>query len=89
MEGDAIVRAAQDLRAALKGKQNWAGNKQVQDLRRPSNIFTDIAKLPEPLPTTLLRQALSLVPRVTSLRVFSPRVGSSSDKELASSIEPA
>ncbi len=87
-EADAIVKAAGDLRAALKGKQNWVGDKQVQDLRKLSSVFTDIAEPPETEPRISTRHPEALAPRVPTPRVLSPRVGASSDNP-ASSIKPA
>ena len=42
-EGDAIAKAAHDLTAAIKGRQNWLGDEQKHDLQQLSNIFNEIA----------------------------------------------
>ena len=44
-DGDVVAKAAHDLSAALGRKQNWLGDEQMRDLKRLSEIFSEIARM--------------------------------------------
>ncbi len=72
-DGDVLAKAAHDLIAALKRRQNWLGDEQCHDLESLADVFQEAASGKNASPVlSLWPQQQKEMP--SSLRVAPPRV---------------